>query len=374
MSAARLARLSLQDYRSYSAVDIRFDGRPVAFFGPNGAGKTNLLEALSLFAPGRGLRRATLKDLPRTDGVGGWAASLTMADTDGDVRLGVGADAGAPDKKLCRVDGEATGPGAFAERLRFLWLTPALDRLFAEGAGERRRFLDRMTLAHEPAHAGAASAFERAMRERQKLLDDGRADPAWLDGLEARMAEAGVAIAAARRAMVDRLEASSVAEGAFPAAEIEIEGVLERTISGEDRAAVEAGYLERLARARRRDADAGRALEGPHRSDLKVVHAAKGQPAKACSTGEQKALLIGLVLANAKALKIAEPLGPPLVLLLDELAAHLDESRRSALFSAIDSLGVQAFSTGSDRPLFDAWEERCQRVRIEAGAAYPEDG
>ncbi|MEL6363871.1 MAG: DNA replication/repair protein RecF [Pseudomonadota bacterium] len=374
MSGVRIAGLALSDYRSYETLDISFDGRPVALYGSNGAGKTNLLEALSLFAPGRGLRRATLAELPRTGGAGGWSASLRLADDDDGRRLGVGAEAPSPDKKLCRVDGETVGPGAFAEHLRFLWLTPALDRLFAEGAGDRRRFLDRMTLAHRAGHGAAASAYERAMRERQKLLTEGRFDPAWLDGLEARMAEEGVAVAAARRDMVARLAGRQVAEGAFPRARVEIDGGLEADLASATPAAVEADYRARLARSRRRDAEAGRALDGPHRSDLKVFHTEKNQPAKACSTGEQKALLIGLVLANANALNTAEPLGPPLILLLDELAAHLDEHRRSALFSSIDSLGAQAFATGTDRALFDAWDDRCQRVRVEAGSATPEKG
>jgi len=375
---ARARRLALRDYRSYPSADVVFDGRPAAFHGPNGAGKTNVLEALSLFAPGRGLRRAAVAEAARSDGPGGWALSLAIGDEADVERLGVAAEPSAPGRKVCRIDGETVAPGAFADRLGFLWLTPAQDRLFAEGASERRRFLDRMTLAHAPAHARAASDYERAMRERQRLLDEGVRDPAWLAGLEARMAEAGAVIALRRREMVARLAGHWTAADAFPRALIAIEGGLEADLAPLAGAEAAEFLAARLAGARRRDEAAGRALEGPHRADLAVVHAEKNQPAKLCSTGEQKALLIGLVLANAASLTasaVAHSARPaPLFLLLDEVAAHLDERRRSALFSAIDSLGVQAFATGTDRALFDAWGDRCQRFRVDAGAVVPDGG
>ncbi|MEZ5917158.1 MAG: DNA replication/repair protein RecF [Parvularculaceae bacterium] len=301
---ARFRRLTLTDFRSYALLEIDLDGRPATFVGPNGAGKTNILEAVSLFGPGRGLRGARLDELPRLDGAGGWAAAARLDVGDDERALGVGATISAVDRRVCRLDGAAaSGPSAFADCLRLIWLTPAQDRLFMEGAGERRRFLDRMTLAHDPAHARVASDYETAMRQRQKLLDERSRDDAWLDALELRMAEAAVALAAARRDMAGALAAASVAEGegAFPAADIALEGALEAALAYAPAAEVEEDYIAELKRRRRADADAGRALSGPHRSDLLVTHRDKQRPARLCSTGEQKALLIGLVLANARA-------------------------------------------------------------------------
>lgn len=374
---ARFRRLTLTDFRSYARAEIALDGRPVVLAGPNGAGKTNVLEALSLLGPGRGLRGARLDELARLEGAGGWAVAARLEQQGDERRLGVGAGPDAPDRRQCRIDDSSvSGPSAFADCVRFLWLTPAQDRLFVDGASERRRFLDRMTLAHDPAHGRAASAYEHAMRQRQRLLDEKSRDGAWLSALEAQMAEAGVAVAASRREAAGALAAAEVAdiadvESAFPGADIALEGHIEAMLACAPAAEVEEEFAERLKANRRADAEAGRALIGPHRSDLLVTHRAKGRPARLCSTGEQKALLIGLVLANARALHLASRFRgrapAPLVLLLDEIAAHLDERRRAALFDILSALGFQVFMTGTDHSLFTAWGGRAQCFSVADG-------
>ena len=368
--SVRLTKLTLTNFRSYDRVEINFDGRPVALAGCNGAGKTNLLEAISLIGPGRGIRSARLSELPRLEGDGGWAVAARIDDGEDERRFGVGATASKPDRRVCRIDDSpVSGPSAFAEHIRFLWLTPAMDRLFMEGASERRRFLDRMTLAHDVEHGKRSTAYEQAMRQRQKLLEEGGRDPNWLAGLERQMAEAGVAIAAARRDMAVRLTNASVcaSDGLFPAADIALEGNLETALTTQQVTDVEDAYCEELQRRRRSDRDAGRALSGPHRSDLIVVHRDKQRPARLCSTGEQKALLTGLVLSNARAL--ADERGSaPLILLLDEIAAHLDEGRREGLFDILDALGFQVFMTGTDFELFAAWRGRAQHFEVNANS------
>ncbi|MEQ1931390.1 MAG: DNA replication/repair protein RecF [Parvularculaceae bacterium] len=355
-----------------------FDGRPACLFGPNGAGKTNLLEALSLIGPGKGLRSSMLHELPRIEGAGAWAVSARLA-CDGDERqLGVGVAADAPDRRQCRIDRVAvSGPGAFSDLVRFLWLTPAQDRLFAEGAGERRRFLDRMAHVRDAAHARAAGDYDHALRQRQKLLNEGSRDDAWLSALEAQMAEAGVAVAAGRRETAGALAAAEIAgeDDVFPSADLVLEGDLEAALDRGPAAEVEEDFMARLKGARRADAEAGRATLGPHRSDLLVSHRKKERPARLCSTGEQKALLIGLVLANARALALTSKFSgtpAPLVLLLDEIAAHLDEARRAALFDILDGLGFQVFMTGTDKSLFDAWGARAQGFAVESGVIREE--
>lgn len=370
-------RLTLSDFRSYARLDLDLDGRPVTLSGANGAGKTNLLEAVSLIGPGRGLRQARLDELARLGASGGWAVSARLDDRGDECALGVGS---APknasdddDRRVCRIDGRAApGPSAFAERLRLLWLTPAQDRLFMEGAGERRRFLDRMAMAQDPALARIASDYEIAMRQRQRLLEERSRDDGWLAALELRMAENGVALAAARRSMAGALVSAAVEDerAAFPAADIALEGELEAALAYAPAADVEEEFCSRLKANRRIDAEAGRALAGPHRSDLLVTHRAKGRAARLCSTGEQKALLIGLVLANARALSL-KPGGAPLVLLLDEIAAHLDEDRRAALFDILDDLQFQCFMTGTDASLFKAWGARAQSFEVDAGSVRP---
>ncbi len=381
---AAFRRLQLTEFRSYPRLDVAFDGRPAYFVGANGAGKTNLLEALSLFGPGRGLRGARLDDLGREGGSASWAVAAEFDEADGETncdddlrRLGVGLGAGAAQRgaggasRVCRIDGaSARGPIAFADLLRFSWLTPAQDGLFTAAAGERRKFLDRIAQTRDASHARAAGDFEAVARQRQRLLDERRFDDGWLTALETSMAEAGVAVAAARReasAALAAHDASGLAGGAFPAAEIALEGDLEAALDAAPAADVEDDYISELKARRRLDAEAGRATMGPHRSDMIVRHRAKGTLARLCSTGEQKALLIGLVLANACALAKG-PRAAPLILLFDEIAAHLDPGRRAALFDVIDGVGFQCFMTGTDENLFEAWGGRAQGFRVDAGA------
>lgn len=367
---ARVAfrRLSLVNFRSYEQASFDFSEKFVVLTGRNGAGKTNILEALSLLGPGRGLRSARLDEIPRIDGDGAWAVSAKIGDDFEQSSIGVGVRAENPERRACRIDGSSvSGPSAFADHVRMIWLTPASDRLFLEGASVRRRFLDRMTLTHDASHGKIASAFEKAMRQRQKLLETRSSDNAWLDALEMQMAEAGVAVAASRREMAATLAASNIdTGGAFPSADIALEGELETALSNLPAAEVEENYLKKLSDARALDTKAGRALSGPHRSDLLVTHREKGRAARLCSTGEQKALLLGLVLANALALSM-RPGGAPLVLLFDEVAAHLDEQRREALFNVLDTTDFQSFVTGTDQSLFEGWNRNTQKFAVDAG-------
>lgn len=349
-----LARLSLTDFRNHADAVLAPGPGFVVLSGDNGAGKTNVLEAVSLLAPGRGLRRAPLSEMARQGGSGGFGVAAVLAD---DTALGTGTRPDALERRLVRINGAPATATALAEWLTVLWLTPAMDRLFVEPAGERRRFLDRLALALAPGHANHASRYEAAMRERNRLLaDDCPADPEWLAALEARMAEHGAAVDAARRTTVtmlaERIAASTA--GAFPRAGLSIEGW-----GGDaDRLRAE------LAAGRTRDAAAGRTLAGPHRSDLAVVHLEKGQAAHRCSTGEQKALLLGLVLAHAAL--VAERAGRPPLLLLDEVAAHLDPGRRAALFERLAGSG-QVWLTGTEPSLFDAIGMEATRFHVVDG-------
>ncbi|GGD12589.1 DNA replication/repair protein RecF [Aquisalinus flavus] len=380
----RIRRITLTDFRSYAGLDLALDGRPVVLTGPNGAGKTNLLEALSMVSAGRGMRGAKMDELARLGSPGhpasgGWSVSAVLEDRyGGETRLGTGI-APAPDsrgetKRVTRIDGSpASGPTALLDYLRFVWLTPAQDRLFMEGASERRRFLDRMTMSHDPAHGRAAATYEKAMRQRTKVLERWpQVDETLLGVLETQMAEAGVAMAAARLDMARRLAAGArqIDEAVFPAAGVALDGTLEEQLQSMKAAEVEEAFEARLRAMRPRDAEAGRALAGPHRTDLLVTHKAKGQAARLCSTGEQKALLIGLVLANARSLRQEASdiiSGVPLVLLLDEIAAHLDPDRRAALFDILEETGLQVFMTGTDPDLFAAWGRRAQSFTVRDG-------
>ncbi len=370
--ARRLRALTVAQFRSYARATLALDGRPVALFGANGAGKTNLLEAVSLLSPGRGLRRARGEELARASGALGWRirAAIDGAEAAHEVAL-----TGEPDgRRRVEIDGKAATQTALGGVLAMLWLTPAMDRLWTEGAEERRRFLDRAALSFFPDHAAQASAYDKAMRERNRLLRDGPADPRWLDALEARMAAAGVAIAAARAAAARGLMAAQEdAKSLFPMAQIAIVGEMEARVGalapeGGAQEAEAADIMEdfrlRLARGRRDDAAAGRALSGPHRSDLTAVFAAKGVEARLCSTGEQKALLLSLVLANARALARR---GAAPVLLLDEVAAHLDPDRRATLYDEVCGLGAQAWMTGTDAGLFAELAGRAQRFAVAEG-------
>ncbi|HSV01797.1 MAG TPA: DNA replication/repair protein RecF [Phenylobacterium sp.] len=372
-----LTRLTLTDVRSYARAELALDGRPVFLVGPNGAGKTNLLEAVSLLTPGRGLRGASLAEvgrrLPGEPRGRAWAVAAAVSADGEATHLGTGmAEPGAA-RRTVRLEGETVPPGRLAEHLRQVWLTPAQDRLFLEGAGERRRFLDRLVFAAEPLHAAHAQAYERALRERMRLLTEGPADPAWLDALEARLAGAGARLAEARARTLLALQAEIAARGErpFPQARLTLSGEWEQMAAGGAQIAdLEGRLAAALKAARERDAAAGRALTGPHRGDLLVTHTEKDRPAAECSTGEQKALILNLVLAQAARLARIEAQPSP-ILLLDEVAAHLDARRRAALFDEVEALGLQAFLTGTDAQLFEALAGRAQGFAVEASELAP---
>ncbi len=372
-----ITRLTLTDFRSYAAAELALDRRPVWLAGPNGAGKTNLLEALSFLIPGRGLRGASIAEVGRRlpgEAVGrAWAVSAILSADGDETRLGTGVELAGASRRVVRVDGDPAPPGRLAEHVRQVWLTPAQDRLFLEGAGDRRRFLDRLVFAADPGHAPRVQAYEKALRERMRLLADGPADVAWLDALEARMAEAGTLMAEARARTVAALqtEIDTRGERPFPQARLALTGEWERMAGdGASFADIEAALARALAASRDRDAAAGRGLTGPHRGDLSVIHAEKDRPAAECSTGEQKALILNLVLAQAARLARAESQPAP-ILLLDEVAAHLDRTRRAALFDEIEVLGLQAFLTGTDDHLFEALAGRALGFRFEDDRLEP---
>jgi DNA replication and repair protein RecF len=368
-----LARLTLTDFRSYARADLVLDGRPVYLVGPNGAGKTNLLEAVSLFTPGRGLRGSSLAEVGRRlpgEAMGrAWTVAAVVQADGEETQLGTGVEAPGAARRTVRIAGETLPPGRLADHLRQVWLTPAQDRLFLEGASDRRRFFDRLVFAAIPRHAAHAQAYEKSQRERMRLLTDegGPPDAAWLDALEARLAEAGALMAEARATTLTALQAEIDGRGErpFPQAKLSLTGEWEQmAAAGAEIADIEAKLATALAAARPRDAAAGRALTGPHRGDLAVIHAEKDRPAAECSTGEQKALVLNLVLAQAARLARADS-GPSPILLLDEVAAHLDRRRRGALFDEIEALGLQAFLTGTDEHLFEDLKGRAQGVRVE---------
>lgn len=347
-----LSRLILNDFRNHAALEIRPVAQFVALHGSNGAGKTNVLEAVSLLVPGRGLRRAAMSDMVRTAGGGGFAI---VAEVGGNV-IGTGVSAEQPDRRKVRVNESNAAINSLAEWLSVIWLTPAMDRLFADGAAARRRFLDRLVLALNPGHARHSSRYEKAMQQRNRLLSGGvAADPLWLDALEAQMAESGCAIEAARNWVVEALRMQLLATPSGPFAMPQIQLI--------DKVAAADGNLAAVWRkGRGRDAAAGRTLVGPHRADLKVLHSASGHVAEQCSTGEQKALLLSLILAHA-ALVSAQRDAPP-ILLLDEVAAHLDPSRRTALFGLLADTGAQVWMTGTEPELFNGIGPSAQLLPI----------
>jgi DNA replication and repair protein RecF len=366
--------LLLTDFRSYARAELTIGEQSAFLFGPNGAGKTNLLEAISLLSPGRGLRSSSLAEigrrLPGEDVGRPWAVSALVAGPGGETRIGTGLETAGSSRRVVRIDGEAAPPGRMADHVRPLWLTPAQDRLFLDPASERRKFFDRLVYAAYPTHAANVLAYERALRERSRLLAEDSQDGAWLTALEARMAEAGSCMAVDRARALDELaaEIDERSESAFPRAEIALPGVWESlAASGLARNEIEARLAGALATSRPRDRAAGRALDGPHRGDLAVRHRAKNRPAAECSTGEQKALVLNLVLAQAARLCRVKSAPTPIVL-LDEVAAHLDVDRRAALFDEIEALGVQAFLTGTDKTLFATLKGRAIGVHVDAGA------
>jgi len=367
-----LQSLTLTDFRSYDRAELVSAGRSVFLFGPNGAGKTNLLEAISLFSPGRGMRAASLPELGRRapdEALGrAWAVSAVIEADEGVVQLGTGVEAPGAARRIVRIGGETTPPGRLAEHLRPIWLTPAQDRLFLEGAAERRRFFDRLVFAAEPIHAAHVGAYERSLRERTRLLAEEAPDPVWLTALEAQMGQAGALAAEARAATLKTLQAEIDARAGrpFPQGDLGLAGEYEQmALAGAAMAEIEAKIAADLAANRPRDAAAGRALRGPHRGDLTIVHRARGRPAAECSTGEQKALILNLVLAQGARLSRAKSQPNP-ILLLDEVAAHLDPLRRAALAEEIGALSLQAFLTGTDEALFDPFKREALGVRVES--------
>jgi DNA replication and repair protein RecF len=378
-----VTRLVLTDFRNYRSARLDLDPGPVVLSGPNGAGKTNLLEAISFLSPGRGLRNARLGDIDRRASAAveaaamGWTVAATIVSGRGIVRIGTGRDGGNTgsqpaslsrgERRVVRIDGEPVrSQSALAERLGMLWLTPQMDRLFVEGPEARRRFMDRLVLGVDPAHAARVGRYEQAMRERSRLLREGRTDPAWLGALEEIMAAEGVAVAAARRDAIERLDrVCAVASGAFPHARLGIDGTVENWLGEAPALAVEDRLRASLAASRLDDAVAGGAGVGPHRSDFVVTHAEKDIAAGMASTGEQKALLIAIVLSQARLQQ--RDRGEPPLLLLDEVTAHLDASRRAALFETIAGLGGQVWTTGTDPGLFAPLRGRARFLSVHDG-------
>ena len=371
--------LKLNHFRNYSSAKIELDQRHIVLTGDNGAGKTNLIEAVSFLSPGRGIRRAAYDKVSQALAAGDpqagtWAVHTALNGAEGPVEIGTGLQAGPNgvdgQRKVHINSATAKTSDALLEHSRIVWLTPAMDGLFAGASSDRRRFLDRMVLAIDPGHGRRVANFEKAMRSRNKLLEDHSADPAWLDGLEMQMAETAVAIAFARGELIALLrgiiaKSPSGPDAVFPNADITLEGLLEELMVTGAAADLEDNYRAHLVRNRPRDRAAGRTLEGPHRSNLFVRHGPKNMDAALCSTGEQKALLTGIILAHAQLVGTVSGMAP--ILLLDEIAAHLDEGRRAALFDLIDTIGCQAWMTGTDLNLFEALGNRAQFFSVASG-------
>jgi DNA replication and repair protein RecF len=377
VAASRIARLILQDFRTYASLDLTVSRPLVALVGENGAGKTNVLEAISLFMPGRGLRRAELAEMARNEGPGSFAVSVTLDAPYGEHRLGTGLEPQsetARASRICRIDGmPASSPTAFAEYLRIVWLTPDLDALFRGPAGDRRRFLDRLVLAVDAEHGTRVNALERALRSRNRVLEENPDDRLWLDALEREVAELAIAVAAARRETVERLAAlileTREEDSPFPFATMGLEGELDTLVATLPAVDAEDRYRATLREYRARDRAAGRTLVGPQASDLLVRHGPKNIPANTASTGEQKALLIGLVLAHAQLVASMSGIAP--FVLLDEVAAHLDPRRRAGLFAALESLGGQVWMTGADPSLFAELQGRADVLQVSPGVIEP---
>ncbi len=374
MTVSRILRLSLTHVRNYRAASLRTRSDLVVLVGSNGAGKTNCLEAISLLSPGRGLRRATLEDIADIQGDGSWAVSAEVEGALGLATLGTGIDAPNSEgsttaTRRCRIDREGvSSAAAFGDHLRMVWLTPAMDGLFMGAASERRRFFDRLVLAIDSNHTGRVSALDRALRSRNRLLEDRNYDAHWCDAIERETAELAIAVAAQRTQTLQRLSAALAMRGnasAFPSATIALDGWIENALMSEAATAVEDRYRELLRESRALDAAAGRTLNGPHLTDLQVTYAPKNMPAKDASTGEQKALLLGLVLAHANL--VAEMTGITPLLLLDEVVAHLDPTRRTALFAELSNLSAQVWMTGADPSAFTGMGSNTEMFEVEAG-------
>ena len=376
-----ITALTLTDFRSYAAATLPIAAGTVVLHGPNGAGKTNLLEALSLFTPGKGLRGASAPEMGRREpgeaGGRAWAVAAVLTDGEGETKLGTGVQSPGAARRIVRIDGETAQPGRLLDHLRPVWATPEQDRLFSDARAARLKFFDRLVFAAQPDHAASVSAYEKALRERLRLLTDGAegpnssgrlaADPLWLDALELRLGEAGAAAALARAAALVTLQAAIDERGdrPFPQADLGLTGEAEAmAAAGAGAEAVAGAIREGMSRSRARDAAAGRSLFGPHRADLTALHREKNRPAAEGSSGEQKALVLNLILAQIA--RLADQAAAP-ILLLDEAPAHLDARRRAALFDEIEALGLQAFLTGTEAELFEPLRGRAQFVRVEGG-------
>jgi DNA replication and repair protein RecF len=366
--------LKLTDFRNYARAELGLDARPVVLIGDNGSGKTNLLEAVSLLGPGNGLRSRPYSELCRNEGAGGFAVAAKIVSREDEVEIGTGLQAGAREEmtgRTVRIAGKEQSAGALAEHVKLVWLIPAMDGLFTGPASERRRFLDRLVLSVDPKMRTPLGRYDRAMRQRNRLFQMREGSRALFEGLEEQMAEAGAAIAAARLDATSRLVTlieemrEAGGEGPFPWAEIALQGRLEDALSSHSATEVEDEFRALLEESRERDRAACRALEGPHLSDLIVSHGPKHAPASHCSSGEQKALLIGLILAKAELIKELEGVSP--LVLLDEVAAHLDQARREALFGQILALKAQAWMTGTDRDLFAPIAQEAQIFAVNRG-------
>ncbi len=383
-AGASLGRIVLTDFRNYRRLDLDIDARPVVLSGPNGAGKTNLLEAISLLAPGRGLRHARLGEIDRilpdqsddrAQPAVAWGVAARLDRPDGSVEVGTGREpalSGEPgrERRIVKINGAVVGAQALAELLGMVWLTPQMDRLFLDAASARRRFLDRLVCSFDPDHAGRLARYEHVVRERLRLLRQAGGDATWFAALEHQIAERGIAVGAARREFVGRLsQTASAGCGPFPQATVAVDGAVEGWLERMPALAAEDELRGRLAESRARDGETGATRWGPHRSDLVVTHRAKGMPAANCSTGEQKALLIAVVLAHARLQAESRSLAP--VLLLDEVVAHLDAQRRAALFDEILDLGVQAWLTGTEAVLFAGLRGQAQFFAVQAASVQP---
>ncbi|MEQ1941354.1 DNA replication/repair protein RecF [Mesorhizobium sp. VNQ89] len=365
-----IRNLALTDFRNYSALSLDLRPGLVVFSGENGAGKTNLLEAISLLTPGRGLRRAPYADVAREGSTNGFAVHAEMDGPTGTFDVGTGTaglDPGDTGRRV-RINAARATADELLEWLRVLWLTPAMDSLFTGPAGDRRRYLDRLVLAVDPGHGRRAQDYEKAMRNRNRLLSDGSRDRAYFEAIEVQMAETGTAIAAARVEMVRLLSAmiDRLPDGPFPQADLALDGFLEAMVGSSPAIEIEERFRAALASGRERDRAAGRTLDGPHRSDLIVRHRPKSMPAELCSTGEQKALLVGIMLSHARL--CGEMAGGAPILMLDEIAAHLDAGRRAALFSILDELGSQTFMTGTEAELFSSIRGHAQFLTVDHGS------
>lgn len=370
MISPRITRLILTSFRSYPRLDLAVDAGMVVLTGQNGAGKTNVLEALSLFTQGKGLRRAELEDMASEDGPGSFAVAAEVEGALGPAQLGTGLEGPDAGPRKYRIDRQPVSSAApFADHLRLIWLTPAMDGLFSGSAGERRRFLDRLVLAVDAGHGTRVNALERALRSRNRLLEDPRADLRWLEAAEHEVADLAIAVAASRADTVRRLAGLIEEEidpaSPFPYARIALDGAIENAVLDEPALAVEERYRQVLRDGRPRDRAAGRTLDGPHLTDLLVMHGPKGIAAERASTGEQKALLVGLVLAHARL--VARLAGMTPIVLLDEVAAHLDPIRRAALYDRLESFGAQVWLTGADPSAFDVIAGRAAVYRVAPG-------